>query len=167
MLLVVFKNFVLIMMITLIVHYALDADKASATKVRRNKLRKETLAFRERTETFAAPVGTIGMMANSEPTSTTPKPRPDVADDTPAMKELYDFVFGDEGAESQLDALFAPIGHKSSQPDDGPKPTPAPPQQRGGDSVMFGRAYEVIGALDAPKDGPAPMDTDAMFSGLL
>lgn len=167
MLVVALKNFVLIMMITLIVHYTLDTDPDAAR--RKHTLHKETLAFRERTESFAtlpsAPADTVGMMAKSERASAPPKDVRRVADETPAMRELYDFVFDDSVAETQLDAMFAPIeAPKAPAPKAAPK-APAPKAESG--KVMSGCAYEVIGALDAPKEGPAPMGTDTLFSGLI
>ena len=168
MLVVVLKNFVLIMMITLIVHYTLDADPDAAR--RKHALHKETLAFRERTESFAtlssAPVDTVGMMAKSEPKPKDASKR--VADETPAMRELYDFVFDDSVAETQLDAMFAPIEAPKAPKApkaEAPKAPKAPKAEAG--KVMSGCAYEVIGALDAPKEGPAPMGTDTLFSGLV
>lgn len=180
MLVVALKNFVLIMMITLIVHYTLDADPDAAR--RKHTLHKETLAFRERAESFAtlpsAPADTVGMMAKSERASAPPKDARRVADETPAMRELYDFVFDDSVAETQLDAMFAPIeapkapaapkadpkADSKADPKADPK-APAPKAESG--KVMSGCAYEVIGALDAPKEGPAPMGTDTLFSGLI
>ena len=170
MLVVVLKNFVLIMMITLIVHYTLEMDTDASH--RRQNLHKETFAFREGlgAEPFA-PVDSVGMMAKSDPPppppSKTTKPS-GVADETPAMRELYDFVFDDNVAETQLDAMFAPIeAPKVPKVPKVPKAEGSGSGSGSGGKVMSGCAYEVIGALDAPKEGPAPMGTDPVFSGLI